>query len=186
MCDENGEFEDSPIKENSKAIEHLSPEARALAGRASKQFQQMVYMVAQKRVYIIEQGLAESKVKDLIAFELQLEEAGERRKVFYSPSLDQLYSLQTVSNPANSMFVGPQVFTSQKVFLLTKFSAILFVLALMPPKTQQQSFLQILEHSLTKYTVIESFDFSQEFEDCSTPVMSKQVLMGMLSGSKSI
>ena len=93
MCDENGEFEDSPIKDNSRAVEHMSPEARALAARASKQYQQVVYTVAQKRVYIIENGLVESKAKDLIAIELQLEESGERRKVFYSPTLDQLYSL---------------------------------------------------------------------------------------------
>ena len=84
------------------------------------------------------------------------------------------------------MFVGPSVFPSQKAFVLTKFSAILFVLALMPPKTQQQSFVQILEHALSKYAFIESFDLSQEFDDCSTPAVSKQLLIDLLSKSKAV
>ena len=68
------------------------------------------YDISEKRAYIIHKSL--NQAHDLISFELKrdLDEPGEKTKIFFSESLDTFYQLQDTSNPECSMFVGTDLF----------------------------------------------------------------------------
>lgn len=98
LIDEYGESLD-PENNSPRAVEPVDnslPAMRMVSPVKSMgftSFEPKDYAISELRVFIVDQGLKETKASDLICFELKRQADGIKQKIFYSPSNDKFYQL---------------------------------------------------------------------------------------------